>query len=123
MDDGTQRDAWYDGLTDRHGLHDLAWLRADGTALTGDEWRQPDARAFGCLIGRPGRAAAPLLMLINGDSAPAPFALPGGVWEVVLDTSQPRGEGAWHGQGGGAFEVPGRSLVVLAAAGHGLTGW
>jgi len=113
---------WYDGLTDRHGLHDLAWLRADGTALTGDEWRQPDARVFGCLIGRPGRAAAPLLMLINGDTAPVPFVLPGGVWEVVLDTSHPRGQGGWHGQGGGALEVPGRSLVVLAAAGHGLAG-
>jgi len=109
-------------LTDRHGLHDLAWLRADGTQLTGDEWRRPDARVFGCLIGRPGRAAAPLLMLINGDTAPEPFVLPGGVWEVVLDTSQARGQGGWHGQGGGAFKVPGRSLVVLAAAGHGLAG-
>jgi len=113
---------WYDGLTDRHGLHDLAWLRADGTPLTGDEWRRHDARVFGCLIGRPGRAAAPLLMLINGDTAAVPFVLPGGVWEVVLDTSHPRGQGGWHGQGGGAFELPGRSLVVLAAAGHGLAG-
>jgi hypothetical protein len=57
-------------------------------------------------------------MLINGDTAPVPFVLPGGVWEVVLDTSQSRGEGGWHGHG--AFDVPGRSLVMLAAAGHGL---
>ncbi|HYJ97081.1 MAG TPA: glycogen debranching protein GlgX, partial [Burkholderiaceae bacterium] len=113
-------DRWYDGLTDRHGLHDLAWLRADGTALTGDEWHRPGERVFGCLIGRPGRAAAPLLLLINGDTAAVPFVLPGGVWEVVLDTSHARGQGSWQGQGGGAFEVPGRSLVVLAAAGHGL---
>ncbi|HVQ05452.1 MAG TPA: hypothetical protein VMT14_18140, partial [Burkholderiaceae bacterium] len=71
-------------------------------------------------IGRPGRAAAPLLLLINGDTAPVPFMLPGGVWEVVLDTSHARGQGVWQGQGGSAFEVPGRCLVMLAAAGHGL---
>jgi glycogen operon protein len=109
---------WYDGVTDRHGRHDLAWLRADGEPLTGDEWRRPEAHVLGCLIGRPGRATAPLLMLINGDTAPVPFVLPSGTWEVVLDTSQPRGEGGGHAQG--AFEAPGRSLVVLAAVGSGL---
>ena len=112
---------WYDGLTDRLGLHDLAWVRTDGTELQGDEWRQPDGRVFGCLIGRPGRLRTPLLMLMNGDATPAAFMLPGGVWQVVLDSSDPRGRSDWHGQGGTTFPLPARALVVLAAAGHALT--
>lgn len=115
------RPRWYDGLVDRLGLHDLAWLRADGTELQGEEWREPDGRAFGCLIGKPGRAAAPLVLLINGDARALPFQLPGGVWEVLFDSSHPRGAGAWHGQGGTAFPLPARSVVLLAAAGHGIT--
>ncbi len=111
---------WYDGLADRLGLHDLAWVRTDGSELQGDEWRQPDGRVFGCLIGRPGRAKTPLLMLINGDPEAKDFMLPGGVWESVLDTSQPRGTSGWRGQGGTLFALPARSVVVLAAAGHGL---
>ncbi len=112
---------WYDGLTDRFGLHDLAWFRVDGSELLGEEWRQPDGRVFGCLIGKPGRLRTPLLMLINGDADAAGFMLPGGVWEVVLDSTQLRGENGWHGQGGHLFALPGRSVVVLAAAGHDLT--
>jgi len=111
---------WYDGLTDRLGLHDLAWLRADGSELQGEEWRKADGRVLGCLIGRPGRAAAPLMMLINGNEAAVSFVLPAGVWEAVFDSSDSRGKGHWHGQGGGAFALPGHGLVVLAAAGHGL---
>jgi glycogen operon protein len=111
---------WYEGATDSLGLHDLAWIRTDGSELHGEEWRAPNGRVFGCLIGRPGRAKAPLMMLINGDAQDAAFTLPGGVWEVVLDSSHPRGEGGWHGQGGVAFPLPPRALVVLAAAGHGI---
>lgn len=111
---------WYDGLTDRLGLHDLAWLRRDGSELSGDEWRQPDGRVFGCLVGRPGRARAPLMMLINGDDAEVDFRLPEGVWEVVFDSAHPRGHGGWQGQGGGVLGLASRALVVLAAAGHGL---
>lgn len=111
---------WYHGLVDRLGLHDLAWWRADSTELHGDEWRQRDGRVFGCLIGKPGRARAPLMLLINGDALEVDFMLPDGVWEVVFDSSHERGLGGWHGQGGVAFGLPARSLVVLAAAGHGL---
>jgi glycogen debranching enzyme GlgX len=111
---------WYDGLTDRLGLHDLAWVRVDGSELQGDEWREPNGRVFGCLIGRPGRSPTPLLMLINGDDDDASFTLPGGVWQVVLDTTQARGENGWHGQGGVPYALPARSIVVLAVAGHAL---
>jgi len=109
---------WYDGLTDRLGLHDLAWLRADGSELLGDEWRAPGDRVFGCLIGKPGRARTPLLLLINGSVEAASFLLPDGVWEVVFDSSHARGAGHWHGQGGSLYALPARCVVLLAAAGH-----
>ena len=111
---------WYDGLTDRRGLHDLAWLQADGTPLQGSAWQRPGVHALGCLIGKPARARAPLLWLLNGEAHATDFMLPGGVWQAVLDTSQPRGQGRWHGQGDALLALPARSIVVLAAAGAGL---
>ncbi len=111
------RNRWYDGLPDRLGLHDLAWLRSDGQPLQGDEWHRPAQRVLGCLIGQPGKANAPLLLLVNAGATDAPFMLPAGVWQVLLDTSHPHGEGSWHGQGDVAFMLPSRSLLLMAAAG------
>ena len=111
---------WYDGLPDRHGLEDVAWLRVDGSELHGDEWRRPDGRVFGCLIGRPGRAAAPLLLLVNGEGRDVDFMLPGGVWQAVFDSAHPRGDADWHGQGPALRLLPARSVAVFAAAGHNL---
>jgi glycogen operon protein len=112
---GTQ---WYHGLADRSGLQDLAWLRADGQELQGDEWRASDQRVFAALIGRPGRARAPMMLLFNGSGHDSSFRLPGGVWQALLDSSDPRGEIAWQAQGPSNFSLPARSVVVLAAAGH-----
>ena len=109
--------------SDVSGLRDLVWLRADGSQLIGDAWREPAERVFAGLIGRPGRTAAPLMMLINGGESTVLFTLPDipeGTWEAVFDSSHPRGLGAWHGQGGSVFALSGHSLVVLAAAGHAL---
>ncbi len=111
---------WYTGLTGPLGLHDLAWLRSDGAPLQGDAWRDPFTRVLGCLIGRAGRAKAPLLLIVNGDSAPRTFMLPAGVWQAVLDTSHPRGRSAWHDQGEVELPLQPHSLVVLAAAGSGI---
>ena len=111
---------WYDGLADRRGLHDLAWLEPDGTPLQGEAWHRPGAHALGCLIGRPARALAPLLWLINGAAHETRFKLPGGVWQGVLDSAQPRGESRWHGQGDTWLALPPQTLIVLAAAGAAL---
>ena len=77
-------------------------------------------RVFGCLIGRPGRATAPLLMLVNGEGRDVDFMLPGGVWQAVFDSTHPRGKVDWNGQGPALNPLPGGSVVVLAAAGHDL---
>jgi glycogen operon protein len=111
---------WYSGLTDPLGLHDLAWLTRDGEPLQGVGWSDPDSRVLGCLIGEPGRAAAPLLVLVNAGAADTQFLLPAGVWEVIVDTTEPTGRGAWHGQGEVALPVPAGSLLLLAAAGAGI---
>ncbi|MDB5814530.1 MAG: isoamylase [Rhodocyclales bacterium] len=109
---------WYSGLTDPLGLHDLSWLQADGSALQGNAWRDPNTRAFGCLIGQPGRARAPLLLLVNGDGIDRPFMLPAGVWEAFLDTHDPLGVATFHGQGEVPYPLMAHSVVLLAAAGH-----
>jgi glycogen debranching enzyme GlgX len=111
---------WYSGLTDPLGLHDLAWLNADGSPLQGACWNDTSTRVLGCLIGEPGRARAPLLLLVNAEAQPQHFMLPAGVWEVILDTSDALGEGAWHGQGEVLLPVPAGSLLLLAAAGAGV---
>ena len=108
---------WYSGLPDRRGLPDLAWLHSSGQALQGDAWRDPSQRVLGCLIGRPGRAAAPLLMLINADVSDHRFTLPAGVWQVALDSSQPTGVGRWHGQGDAELPLPAHTVLLLTAAG------
>ena len=113
-------DHWYSGLTDPLGLHDLAWLEPDGTPLQGDAWRDGNKRALACLIGQPGRATAPLLLLVNAAPLAQQFLLPGGVWHGLLDTSDALGHSHWHGQGEVPIEVCGNSLQLLAAAGSGV---
>jgi glycogen debranching enzyme GlgX len=108
---------WYSGLSDPRGLHDLSWFNADGSPLQGGAWRDGNARMFGCLIGQPGRAGAPLLLLINGHDNDGDFMLPDGVWQAQLDTAHPRGYRRWYGQGEVPFTVAAHSMVLLSAAG------
>jgi glycogen operon protein len=110
---------WHDGVPDRQGVPDLAWLRADGGTMFGDDWPRPGVQALGCLASRPGRAGAPLLLLFNPEPRDVDFAVPAGAWEIVLHSA----EAAAHGRrvaGGAAFALAARSVVVLAADGHAL---
>jgi glycogen operon protein len=109
---------WYDGLSDRHGLADLTWLRCDGGMLHGNDWQTAGHPVLGCLIGKPGRARAPLLLLVNGSATERDFQLPGGVWQGLVDTADPQGINRWHGQGPGLYPLAARSLALLGAAGH-----
>ena len=111
---------WYSGLSDPKGLHDLAWLREDGHRFGTDDWHDSSSRVLGCLIGRPGLARAPLLLLINADDRDCAFMLPSGVWKGLLDTAHPRGTSRWHGQGESAIGLQAHSVLLLAAAGAGI---
>ena len=109
---------WHDGLPDRYGLPDLTWLRADGTAMQGDDWSQTDRQVLGCLVGHPGHLKVPLL-LFNAEAVDHAFPLPGGNWQVVVHTVEPAAHRRWLA-GDARFALPARSVVVLAAAGHDL---
>ena len=108
---------WYSGLTDPLGLHDLTWLEPDGSRVQGDAWQDRTVQALGCLMGLPGRARAPLLLLVNANPQTVPFMLPAGVWTALLDSTDPRGHTRWQGQGETPFSLPAHSLVLLAVAG------
>ncbi|WP_189690131.1 glycogen debranching protein GlgX [Pseudorhodoferax aquiterrae] len=108
---------WYSGLSDPLGLHDLTWLQADGSLLTGAPWQDAGQRVLGCLIGKPGRARAPLLLLVNGSRADADFLLPAGVCRCWLDTTHAQGHSRWYDQGEQAYKLPALSLSLLAAEG------
>ena len=114
---------WYSGLSDPLGLHDLSWLDSSGRVLQGEAWRDNRERVLGCLIGQPGRAKAPLLLLVNPDADDHYFLLPAGVWQAVLDTVHARGVTRWHGQGEARLRLGAHSLMLLVAAGTTLTSW
>jgi glycogen operon protein len=110
-----------------HGqnVHDVEWLRPDGEEMDDDEWENGLVRSFAMLIN--GRAmnevderGAPiaddvLLMLFNAHHEPLSFILPnrdgGAPWETLIDTYAPDNLPALLP--GEAYEVQGRSMVVL----------
>ncbi|MEC5213544.1 glycogen debranching enzyme GlgX [Polaromonas sp. CG_9.5] len=110
-------DQWYSGQSDTHGLHDLHWLNGNGEVLQDQDWGNNSERVLGCLIGQPGKAVAPLLLLVNPDAEDRDFMLPAGVWQAVLDTSDPRGATRWQGQGEAPVKLAAHSLMLLVAAG------
>ena len=112
---------WYSGLSDTLGLHDLFWRQGSGQAMDDQAWQDTGERVLGCLIGQPGRARAPLLLLVNPEDDDQMVMLPAGVWQAVLDTAHPRGLTRWQGQGDTLLSLPAHSLMLLAAAGTALT--
>ena len=112
---------WYSGLSDTLGLHDLFWRQGSGQAMDDQAWQDTGKRVLGCLIGQPGRARAPLLLLVNPEDDDQMVMLPAGVWQAVLDTAHPRGLTRWQGQGDTLLSLPAHSLMLLAAAGTALT--
>jgi glycogen operon protein len=106
---------WYSGLPDAHGKVDLSWLRSDGGALHGEAWHSPQDATLACLIGQPGRATSPLLLLVNPHAQDRPFALPPGTWQALLDTAQDSGAPPSPQQSQGQYAVSAHSLVLLIA--------
>ena len=108
-------DAWYDGSADADGVTDLAWLDADGQPMADADWAETDRPILACLIGKPGRSAAPLLILLNGHSQDQRFVLPPGMWQAIFDSAEPHGRSARRALHDLPFGVGARSLVVLLA--------
>ena len=116
--------AWYTGLADARGRHDLTWLRRTGEPMMPEHWDNRSSRILGAWIGATGRAAEPLLLLINGRDMDATFTLPPGDWMAELDSSVPDGRTAWRQQPGDAqgpraehYLLLARSVVLLRDTG------
>jgi glycogen operon protein len=71
---------------------------------------------LGCLIGKPGRATAALLLLVNPDDRDCPFALPPGPWQALLDTAHPLGTTEWQGEGHFLLQAHSLALLTLHSA-------
>jgi len=84
-----------------------------------EDWTQENRHVLGCLVGRPARERAPILLLFNAEERDVAFPLPGGSWEIVLHTVDAAAHGRWV-VGETVFTLPARSVVAMAAAGHAL---
>jgi glycogen debranching enzyme len=104
---------WYTGLPDARGRHDLAWLRRTGEPMTPEHWNNRMSRILGAWIGAPGRAGAPLLLLINGRDMDATFRLPPGRWACELDSTQADGRSRWSRGDAAEILLPARSVLLL----------
>jgi len=79
---------WYSGLPCANGLTDVSWLQSSGGEMHSQNWNDPTDGVLGCLIGHPGRAKTPLLLLFNPQSSDRLFVLPAGSWRILLDTAR-----------------------------------
>ena len=111
-----------------HGneVSDILWFRPDGQDMSDEEWNLGHVRSLSVYLnGEPfdtdGRGQ-PLedddfLVLVNASESDFLFTVPerlGGVWDVVLDTNHPTGEGGWREvKAGHVTRLVNRSLVVL----------
>jgi glycogen operon protein len=116
----------------RGGAVDVLWLRPDGQEMTGADWQNGSGRAMGVLLngesilersprGEPIRGDT-LLIFFNASDAnlgftlPAPPALAGSDWELLIDTAEGRQPGT-RIRIGGVWPVVNRSAVVMRAVG------
>ena len=109
-------DRWYTGLTDLQGAADLAWLRRTGEPMAPEYWDNRMSRIMGAWIGRAGRSATPLLLLVNGRDMDASFQLPPGDWVAELDTTQADGRSTWRRHGATELVLCARSVMLLRDA-------
>ena len=119
---------------DEPGCRDITWLSPDGAEMTAAQWREPEARFIGMLLGGdPGDAFVSLLgypelddtflLLLNAQVDPVRFTLPSFEelrgWELLLESTWPEPRTAHDRfEPGGLFLVHPRSFVVLMGREH-----
>ena len=84
-------------VTLRDGITDTAWFDQHGQAMTPDAWDEPEARTLTLRRAIPTARGSVELMLVlmNADSAPQDFLLPGPEveWTLLLDSALPSAPG------------------------------
>ena len=112
--DGRRRDA--SALPPDYGLR---WRRADGAAMTAEDWRDPDNRALLIELFQPGGEQA-AFWIINGAEQALTCRLPDTArqgWRLRIDTASRSGLGeGQHFPGAHRLEVAPESVLVLVAA-------
>ena len=103
-------DTWHD---DAAGDAGLSWLQSNGEPLSGAHWNDRAERAVGVRIGRPGRPARPLLLLVNAGDRGLDFQLPPGRWRALLDSGTSSGMPSQPDVGASALSLAARCLVLL----------
>jgi isoamylase len=77
----------------RDGIRDVAWFDQHGQEITPEAWGEPEARTLTLrrAIALPSGKVELILVLLNADSAPQEFVLPGPEvhWTMLLDTALP----------------------------------
>jgi len=103
-------------------LRDVHWLAPEGTEMENRHWADDGLQVFGMQIGNDG-AGDRLLLLFNAAEGARDFRLApviGGPWQPVFDTGAATGTvppGAPSYGPDDAVPLPGRSVLVLTAAG------
>ncbi|HLS81798.1 MAG TPA: glycogen debranching protein GlgX [Steroidobacter sp.] len=122
---GLRRDTFLKGARWIDRDHkDVSWLHPLGRELDIGDWRDPNARALGVLIGHAfsdpsGTPNGHLLFLCNAGSEALEFRLPeartDAAWRVVFDTAHWRASGPTGGMAADAvYQVAAHSCVLLA---------
>jgi len=110
-------------------IKDISWLRPDGREMTGEDWRNEQARALAVLLSgdaidevdeRGNRVTDDtLLLLLNAQHRGVSFTLPaqyrGDSWEQLLDTRDSTGLRRTRRatRGGGTYRLEARSLALF----------
>jgi glycogen operon protein len=90
------------------GAGDIVWFTAAGTEMTESDWKSGFARSLAVLIDEPDSAepAKSFYLMLNAAEGAMAFVLPGGTWEIVLETGSAL-------LGSGQVDVEGFTITVL----------
>jgi len=113
-------------------VKDLVWFRPDGKEMSDEDWGNSESRCFGLRLAgdaieevddRGNRVVDDtLLILLNAHHEAVPFILPAHRrkvrLQVLLDTTQGGKSSQRLMRGGEAYDLKGRSLVLLRLPKH-----
>jgi len=107
------------------GVKDVAWINANGSEMTAEQWQDARMTCFGMLLDGRAQATgirksskdATLLLVINGHNDLVEFTLPecyGGMkWALLVDTNIADSSEKGTFDPGGKYGVTARSLLLL----------
>jgi isoamylase len=90
------------------GAGDIAWFTPAGTEMTESDWKSGIARSLAVLIDEPDsdEPAESFYLMLNAAGEAMAFVLPGGIWEIVLETGSAL-------LGSGQVDVEGFTITVM----------